>query len=282
MIRRKRGLVVASVVVLLVAGGAVARNQLKVQRNRDAPANDAALRQALFEALRPVALTNCQLERFGEPRDGGYLMCGNLLEAVESAYSYGIAGYDKWGCDASTKLKVPLHQYDCFDTTQPACPGGNAIFHAECVGDSQTVVDNRPFDTVENQLIKNGDGAKRVVMKMDVEGAEWASLLAAPETVLRRIDQLAIELHWLRDSQGVWTHDPRYLALVTRLKEHFHVVHLHFNNHACVQGLEPFPAWAFEVLFVSKRLGVVDPSRAGGGVHPLDAPSSAEVGDCQP
>ena len=32
-------------------------------------------RQALFDLLRPVALTNCQMERFGETYDGGYLMC---------------------------------------------------------------------------------------------------------------------------------------------------------------------------------------------------------------
>jgi len=24
---------------------------------------------------------------------------------------------------------------------------------------------------------------------------------------------------------------------------------------ACVEGLDPFPTWAYEVLFVSKRLG---------------------------
>jgi hypothetical protein len=33
-------------------------------------------RRALFEMLEPVALTNCQLEKFGEAHDGGYLMCG--------------------------------------------------------------------------------------------------------------------------------------------------------------------------------------------------------------
>ena len=70
-----------------------------------------------------MSLANCQFERFGEPNDGGYLLCGNLLATSESAYSYGIAGYDGWGCDVSRRLNVPLHQYDCFDTRRPACPG---------------------------------------------------------------------------------------------------------------------------------------------------------------
>ena len=59
--------------------------------------------------LRPVALSNCRLERFGEAHDGGYLMCGNLLENVQAGYSYGIDGYDQWGCDISTKRNVTVH-----------------------------------------------------------------------------------------------------------------------------------------------------------------------------
>jgi hypothetical protein len=44
-----------------------------------------------------------------------------------------IARYDKWGCDISTKHRVPVHQYDCFITDWPACPDGKTVFHTECV-----------------------------------------------------------------------------------------------------------------------------------------------------
>ena len=71
----------------------------------------AESREALYALLRPVALSNCQLQRFGETHDGGYLMCANLLEGVQSGYSYGISGYDQWGCDISTRHNVPVHQY---------------------------------------------------------------------------------------------------------------------------------------------------------------------------
>ena len=59
-------------------------------------------------------------------------------------------------------------------------------------------------------------------------------------------------------------------------------MHLHFNNHSCIEGLDPFPGWAYEVLFVSKRLGVEDPSRQAGGLHPSDAPNNPLASDCQP
>ena len=109
-------------------------------------------RQALFEMLRPVALANCQLERFGETHDGGYLMCSNLLGGADPGYWYGISGYDKWGCDISTKLRLTVHQYDCFNTTQPACSRGKTIFHAECVGTTTETLEGRRFDTVRNQF----------------------------------------------------------------------------------------------------------------------------------
>lgn len=236
-------------------------------------ATDPQVRQTLFNELQPVVLANCQFQRFGEPNDGGYLMCGNLLGAVEAGYSYGIANYDKWGCDISTTLRVKLHQYDCFDTRQPACPGGDTIFHAECVGDTAKTDEGRVFDTMHNQFTKNGDAARRLVVKMDVEGAEWDSLLHASDETLQRIDQLAIELHLVDH------HD--FVNVVRRLKQFFHVVQLHFNNFACAEGIDPLPALAIELLFVNKRIGVVDPAQRWRGPHPLATPSDPTRADCQ-
>jgi hypothetical protein len=273
-----------------VVVGFVIRNQVRVHFNRvkgeqERLAREAVItgRSTLLDMLQPVALSNCRLERFGEPHDGGYLMCGNLLDAVESGYSYGISGYDQWGCDMSRRFDIPVHQYDCFDTTQPECRKGQTMFHAECVGDTAKTFKDRPFDTILNQIVRNGDRAKRLVLKIDVEGAEWDSFSAAPDEVLQQIDQLAAEFHWMHDDeQHLWLpyHD-KYIRVVARLKQFFHVAHLHFNNYSCVGGLEPFPAWAYEVLFVNKRLGVVDPAAKPTVPLSIDAPNNPKVADCQ-
>jgi hypothetical protein len=270
----RRSIIAAVSVVLIIAAALIVRNQLRVRKNREARTHTAWTRQVLFDMLQPVALANCQLERFGEIHDGGYLMCANLLGAAQAGYSYGISGYDGWGCDISRKLQIPLHQYDCFDATRPACPGGNTLFHEECVGPRTATEERRLFDTIANQFAKNGDAGKRIVMKIDVEGAEWDSFLFAPDSVLQQIDQIAVEFHGVQDQ--------KYQSVVARLKQFFHVAHVHFNNASCVPGLEPFPSWAYEVLFVSKRLGVVDPSRAVAGPHPLDARNNPAFPDCQP
>jgi hypothetical protein len=283
MTRARFWLVAVGGTAIVVVVAAVIRNQVKVYRGRQARAAVVQQRRALFEALQPVALVNCQLERFGEPHDGGYLMCGNLLSGGQAGYSYGISGYDQWGCDISTRLNVTVHQYDCFDTTQPACPGGATVFHAECVGDTPGTVEGRVFDTMSSQFAKNGDGAKRIVLKIDVEGAEWDSFLSAPDETLGRIDQMTVEFHWGHDETLRWLHDEKkYLRVVQRLKQFFEIAHIHFNNASCVSGLEPFPTWAYEVLFVSKRLAVVDPSGTARGLHPLDAPNNPTFADCQP
>jgi hypothetical protein len=227
----------------------------------------------LFQQLQPVKLSNCTLERFGEPHDGGYLVCGNLLTAVQSGYSYGINGFDGWGCDVSRKLGVPLHQYDCFNLERPVCEGGNTIFHGECVGAAAGPRDGRPFDTMAGQIAKNGDAGKTLVVKMDVEGAEWDSLVNAPEDLLKRIDQLVVEFHGFDQD--------RHGETVARLKQYFHVAHLHWNNYSCVDNAAPYPAWAYEVLFVNKRLGIVDESAAVVLPHPLDRPNKKDAPDCQ-
>lgn len=283
MPRRRLWLVAAGVTAIVAI--LVVRNQVKVYRGRQAGAAattqqqrhavfELQRRQALFEMLQPVALTNCQLERFGERHDGGYLMCGNLLSGVRSGYSYGIAGYDKWGCDVSARFDLPVHQYDCFDTTRPACPAGHTIFHEECIGDTARTIEGRVFDTMRNQFAKNGDSSNRIVLKIDVEGAEWDSFLFATDETLNQIDQMAVEFHDVQDE--------KYLSVVRRLKQFFEVAHIHFNNASCIDGIEPFPTWAYEVLFVNKRLAVVDPSGPAGGLHPLDAPNNPSFPDCQP
>ena len=236
-------------------------------------ASDPRTRQALFELVQPVALANCQLERFGEAHDGGYLVCANLLDGVEAGYSYGISGYDGWGCDISRKVGVKLHQYDCFDTRQPACPGGNTVFHPECVAETTKTEEGRPFDTMQNQFAKNGDANKRLVVKMDVEGAEWDSLLQASDATLERIDQLVIELHFINEE--------RFVKVLQRLNQFFHVAHLHINNWSCAEGLDPFPGWAYEVLFVNKRIGVIDQTPQVRQVHAFDAPNNPDRADCQ-
>ena len=233
-----------------------------------------ATRIALFEELKPVTLKNCSLRRYGGANDGGYLMCGNLVQGIQSLYSYGIDTEDNWGCELSGQLKAPVHQYDCFTEERPRCERGYFVFHDECVGDRTETIDGRRFDTLTNQIARNGDTLSRLIVKIDVEGAEWDSLAATPDAVLDRIEQMPMELHGVDER--------RFLALVRRLKTRFHLVNLHFNNHSCTPDAAPLPSRAYQVLWVHKRIGVLDPDAPfPAPPSPLNAPDNRRLRDCQ-
>src|SRR5688572_9074662 len=231
------------------------------------------IRERLYAAFAPVQITNCTLQRYGNANDGGYLMCANLMSAAQSSYSYGINGEDAWGCDVIAQARIPVHQYDCFNTTAPACPGGTTMFHAECVGPERATIEGRPFDTIANHIATNGDYGKRLIVKMDVEGSEWRSLAGAPDHVLEAIDQLAVEFHRLDQ--------PHFLETAARLNKFFFAANLHQNNYECRPGYDPFPGPVFEVLFVNKRIAVADLAVRATFPSPLDAPNAPGRPDCQ-
>src|SRR5436309_15871325 len=173
------------------------------------------LREAILAELQPVALKNCTLKRFGSANDGGYLMCENLVEPLDAGYSYGVGRNDDWGCEVSRRYHVPVHEYDCFDPARPTCNGGTFVFHDECVGDRTGYRESRFFDTLENQIRKNGNLPEagrpaRLIIKMDIEGGEWETLLAAPDELLASIPQIAMELHGFDD--------PRIVEVLRKLK----------------------------------------------------------------
>ena len=232
------------------------------------------IREQLFSELKTVALENCTLQRFGDAHDGGYLICEDLMKDVTSVYSYGIEGRDKWGCDVSKKYNLVVHQYDCFDTRRPVCAEGNFIFHEECVGDKYYISDNKTFDSFKNQISKNNDDNKKLIVKMDVESAEWDTFSATPDEVLNHIDQLIVEFHGVDQE--------KYISVIKRLKKIFYLVNLHYNNCGCDDKIQPFPAQAYEVLFVNKRIGIPNKNvPVPRMLASLDSPNLPFYEDCQ-
>ena len=259
---------IALVIIAFAAAAAV----LVGARVHDAAGRE--LRETILAELQPVALKNCTLKRFGSANDGGYLMCQNLIEPIDAAYSYGIGPNDDWGCDVSRRYHVPVHQYDCFDPARPTCSGGAFVFHNECVGDRTGYRKSHLFDTLENQIRKNGDTSRHLIIKMDIEGGEWDSLFAAPDELLASIPQIAMEMHGFDN--------PKIVEVIRKLNRNFYLVNLHFNNWSCTSKASPLPAWAYQVLWVNKRIGIVDPTApVPAPMSPLNAPDSPTWRDCQ-
>jgi hypothetical protein len=265
----KQPVVRVTFAILIFAAGA-ALLVLTVQRRTEA----RRLREAILAELQPVALTNCTFQRFGSANDGGYLMCENLIEPIDAAYSYGVGPNADWDCDVSRRYHVPVHQYDCFDPARPTCDGGKFDFHNECIAGRAETKDGKIFDTLENQIRKNGDIGRHLIIKMDIEGAEWDALLATSDEVLASISQITMEMHG--------SDDPKILEAIRKLKRNFYLVNLHFNNWSCRSNTAPLPAWAYQTHWVNKSIGLPDPTaQVPAPSSPLNAPDSPVWPDCQ-
>ncbi len=265
----KRTFIRMTFVIILFAGAVIILIRAQV---RDAAGRK--LREAILAELQPVALKNCTFKRFGSANDGGYLMCENLIEPLDAAYSYGVGSNDDWGCEMSRTYHVPVYQYDCFDPARPTCNGGTFVFHDECVGDRTGYRESRFFDTLENQIRKNGDTGRRLIIKMDIEGAEWDSLLATSDELLASIPQITMEMHGYDD--------PKIVEVLRKLKRNFYLVNLHFNNWSCTRRAAPLPAWAYQTHWVNKHIGVLDAAMpVPAPLSSLNAPDSPTWPDCQ-
>lgn len=228
--------------------------------------------------LKPVALQNCNLQRFGDVDDGGYLLCANLLDRIGSVYSYGIDGRDNFGCSIARAHSIVVHQFDPFNTDRPACNNELTLFHEEGIADkSFTDKSNRRFDSLEAHIKRHGDENKPLLVKMDVEGAEWDSLLALSDATFSQIQQLTMEIHWL---YSAGTTDKMERAFV-RLSEHFYVAHVHNNNNRCGSGSTIFQSDVMEVTYVNKNVARLSTKGEQPVLpHPLDAANVASYSTC--
>lgn len=171
------------------------------------------------------------LARFGEPNDGGYVMCTDGLDTgLKAAYSYGVNGFDGWGMQVASQYHIPVNEYDCKHPLRPVpCAGCNVTFHDECILNA----DGMPkpaFKTLATQLAESGCGAaaeRSLLLKIDVEAAEWSVFAEEPPENLRKFREIVVEYHYLSQQDK----HPLYLQAVKKVQmAGFAVAHLHGNN----------------------------------------------------
>ena len=89
-------------------------------------------------------------------------------------------------------------------------------------------------DTWEYELTSD------LILQMDIEGAEYESILATPDHILKRFRTIVLEIHSL-DRWGLQEFYNIAQAMIAKLKQHFIVVHVHPNNYGglvSVNGVE--------------------------------------------
>jgi hypothetical protein len=185
---------------------------------------------AFARALHPVLI---DLIRVGPDDDGGYLV-PDVLDGIVACFSPGV------GDCSDFELACAERGMDVFlaDATVdgPAVDHPSFHFVPKYIGAYTDATTISLDDWVASSGIDDGD----LLLQMDIEGAEYASLLAASPELLRRFRVMAIEFHFF----GQLGEDPFFglaASMFGKLLESHVVVHAHPNNYSDVVVVAGIP-----------------------------------------
>lgn len=171
--------------------------------------------------LRIYQAVGHNLIRVGNEYDGGYIMLDDFHNAG-IAYSFGISDDVSWDASmADAGLDVYM-----YDHTIGELPEQRSSFHFFQKGIADSRITEK-LDTLEHFIASNGHNDKyHMILKMDVEGAEWGFLEMLNESLLEQFDQIVMEIHGLIDGKM----DDKILAGIIKINKTHGVVHVHANN----------------------------------------------------
>lgn len=230
----------------------------------------------LAETLRPVDVADATKIRVGRKTDGGYVMIDE--ESFEGLYGYGIGHDMSFETDFVARWPVPAYLYD--HTIEALPPGKHSeLLHWKKEGIAEMKLPN--LNSLAAHVAENGDAGKtKLCLKMDVEGAEWRSLLATDDQVLRQFRQVILELHGLAFGEESVPYEVK-LAVLEKIRNSFHIVHVHGNNNrpVYVDDHVILPD-TLEVTCLRKDPDVVTrPSQTRYPMEGLDWPNNGQAKD---
>lgn len=185
-----------------------------------------------ISSLRPLAIDS-NLIRLGPNGDGGYLV-PNDLEGINLLLSPGVdveSGFE-WDC---AEKGMEVHLID-ESVESPAIQHPNFHFHPFFLGMDSEKISLDEFVSNHQLWEKSGDW----MMQMDIEGAEWETLMQVSDSLMNRFRILVIEFHGL-DNMFYDAYFDLGQKLFQKLLKTHAVVHLHPNNAyrtKAIRGIE--------------------------------------------
>lgn len=200
--------------------------------------------------LTPYDLVDGHKVRFGRDFDGGYILDGDL-DPISTVYSFGIGDEISFEYDLARRGKrVYAH-----DHTVSGLPYGhdNIDFRPEGLG-ARNDPGSRLF-TLAYQIARNGDEhVGDMLLKLDVEGAEYEVLPHLSSATLAQFRQIALEIHWL-SKLGDPAFRLQFYRTLRHINEQFVLFHVHGNNCCPLAMVEGFViADVLELTYIRRDL----------------------------
>jgi hypothetical protein len=173
--------------------------------------------------LRPFDIDKAKT-RLGPPADGGYIFVDDI-SPDQAVVSYGIS--TEYSFDAEMAGKG--HDVYMFDHTIAGINATSNRMHFFREGVAGMNDPAASLYTIEDHLLRHEILGDRLILKMDVEGAEFAALIAVPDHILERFEQIALEVHGLHLLED-FTYRETFCAAFRKLNRIFTLFHVHANN----------------------------------------------------
>lgn len=169
-------------------------------------------------------------------KDGSYVLL-NDFKNIKIAYSFGIRReiqFDKYLADKG----IDVYMYD---HTINSLPYNNTKFHWKKIGITHKNKENNFLKSLEELIIENGHSSEQnMILKMDVDYAEWESLKDLSSKIIRQFKYILIEFHFRNETLLYYnvlkkfykTHQSFYL----RCNNKYNIVN--FGNNRICKALE--------------------------------------------
>ena len=225
--------------------------------------------------IYPISNAFCRVGRHG---DGGYLMVNCMRGGI--AYSLGINDDVSWDEDMADRG----YEVYMYDHTIDRLPAERKEFHFfKCGITNRLGVENAcdRMNTLENFLRENRhEHQNDMILKMDIEGAEWDVLAEVEEKILSQFSQIVVEYHGLVGANGDMV-ERKILPSLRKINRTHKLVHLHGNNMGAYikWGNKIFPD-AVEATYVHCGLPAVLGAKKGIKLpNVLDEPNDPNRSD---
>ena len=223
--------------------------------------------------LHPVKIDH-DLIRIGNHGDGGYL-APNDFEGIEVCLSIG--SDREWSFEKNLQDAFGIRSViiDSVDKRPSDLTDMQTFIEGWLAPDlDETSV------TLE-KLVKIVEQSQDLILKMDIEGAEYAALLDTTDAILQRFRIIVIEFHDFDSVLDPYFRKCLFIPTINRMLLEFDVVHFHPNNCSSFVriGDIEFPK-VFEVTFRRKSQLVEETSKVLAMIpHLLDRPNVKELPD---
>ena len=222
--------------------------------------------------LKKIKIYDCgyNLIRVGDPCDGGYLI-PNILDKIDICFSAGV------GNNISFENQLKEKNIKCFLADGTV----NEKYDHNFIKKNINTFNDENNITINSWIFENINNIDKtkIILKLDIEGAEIKTIFNIDENILKNINILIVEFHdflYLGNHFGIRILD----EIFEKLDKYFSICHIHPNNFGVTKKINNINLPSYlEFTFINNDL-VNKKSLINHGIpHVLDKKNNPAVSD---